>query len=428
MMIGQSVWSNYDQAIDGLSSSEIFRKRLSGPKNAVREYWGLPQGNDDQHKQIWSTYVLMTPVSQVVEYLKHENRVYLTHINTPKEVVIAGDPQACRRMIDTLKCDAFRAPADDVLHCDAMASEYDELARLTSLPICSQPETIFYSAADYKPITLESHAIGHAIAKGLCQPLDFPRLINQVYDNGAKIFVEVGAGSTCSRWIRENLKDKEHVTVSLNKRGSNDHTSIVKALAKLVSHQVSLDLSPLYTQEPENAGQRRSMVKTITLGGSRIKSRILSNTNQEIAETLSSNVLIHKTWEQPQTLPNVEPSEPVNLSNFQSTVLNHENSAKCALNHCLTSNEKLNYGQPIKMPLDNNSFSLELAQKNNNFCPEITLSELHKNQYQKLSYNTSRITKNHAAFLRNQQESLKQIGDIIQHKVTFSKQLLDSES
>ncbi|NEP27549.1 hypothetical protein, partial [Moorena sp. SIO3I6] len=369
-----------------------------------------------------------TPVSQVVEYLKHENRVYLTHINTPKEVVIAGDPQACRRMIDTLKCDAFRAPADDVLHCDAMASEYDELARLTSLPIGSQPETIFYSAADYKPITLESHAIGHAIAKGLCQPLDFPRLINQVYDNGAKIFVEVGAGSTCSRWIRENLKDKEHVTVSLNKRGSNDHTSIVKALAKLVSHQVSLDLSPLYTQEPENAGQRRSMVKTITLGGSRIKSRILSNTNQEIAETLSSNVLIHKTWEQPQTLPNVEPSEPVNLSNFQSTVLNHENSAKCALNHCLTSNEKLNYGQPIKMPLDNNSFSLELAQKNNNFCPEITLSELHKNQYQKLSYNTSRITKNHAAFLRNQQESLKQIGDIIQHKVTFSKQLLDSES
>ncbi|AOW99674.1 beta-ketoacyl synthase [Moorena producens PAL-8-15-08-1] len=428
MMIGQSVWTNYDQAIDGLSSSEIFRTRLSGPKNAVREYWGLPQGNDDQHKQIWSTYVLITPVSQVVEYLKHENRVYLTHINTPKEVVIAGDPQACRRLIDTLKCDAFRAPADDVLHCDAMASEYHELARLTSLPIGSKPETIFYSAADYKPITLESHAIGHAIAKGLCQPLDFPRLINQVYDNGAKIFVEVGAGSTCSRWIGENLKDKEHVTVSLNKRGSNDHTSIVKALAKLVSHQVSLDLSPLYTQEPENAGQRRSMVKTITLGGSRIKSRILSNTNQEIAETLSSNVLIHKTWEQPQTLPNVEPSEPINLSNFQSTVLNHENSAKCALNHCLTSTEKLNYGQPIKMPLDNNSWSLELAQKNHKFCPEITLSELHKNQYQKLSYNTSRITKNHAAFLRNQQESLKQIGDIIQQKVTFSKQLLDSES
>ncbi|NEO42337.1 MAG: PfaB family protein [Moorea sp. SIOASIH] len=428
MMIGQSVWSNYDQAIDALSSSPIFSTRLSGPKNAVREYWGLPQGKDDQHKQIWSTYVLMTPVSQVVECLKHENRVYLTQINTPKEVVIAGDPQACRRVIETLKCDAFRAPGNNVIHCDPMASEYHELARLTSLPICSQPETIFYSAAEYKPITLESHAIGHAMAKGLCQPLDFPRLINQVYDDGAKIFVEVGAGSTCSRWIGENLKHKEHVTVSLNKRGSNDYTSIVKALAKLVSHQVSLDLSPLYTQEPENSGQRRSMVKTITLGGSRIKSTILSNTNQEIAEALSSNVLIHKTWEQPQTLPNFKASEPVTSSNFQSTVLNHENIANRAFNHSVTSTETLNYGQPIKMPLENNNYSLELDKKSNNLFLGVNLSELHKNQYQKLSYNTSRITKNHAAFLMNQQEYLKQISDIIQHQVTFSKQLLDSES
>lgn len=428
MMIGESVWTNYDQAIDGLSSSEIFRTRLSGPKNAVREYWGLPQGNDDKHKQIWSTYVLITPVFQVVEYLKHENRVYLTHINTPKEVVIAGDPQACRRLIDTLKCDAFRPPADDVLHCDAMASEYHELARLTSLPIGSQPETIFYSAAEYKPITLESHAIGDAIAKGLCQPLDFPRLIKQVYDNGAKIFVEVGAGSTCSRWIGENLKDKEHVTVSLNKRGSNDHTSIVKALAKLVSHQVSLDLSPLYTQEPENSGKRRSMVKTITLGGSRIKSTILSNTNQEIVEALSSNVLIHKTWEQPQTLPNFEASEPVTLSNLHSTVLNHENSDNCALKYSIISTKEIDYGQAIKIPIENKKYSLELDQKSNNFGLEVTLSELHKTQYKNLSYNTSRITKNHAAFLRNQEESLKQIGDIIQHQVTFSKELLDSES
>ncbi|NEO18230.1 MULTISPECIES: PfaB family protein [unclassified Moorena] len=428
MMIGQSVWSNYDQAIDGLSSSEIFRRRLSGPKNAVREYWGLPQGNDDQHEQIWSTYVLMTPVSQVVEYLKHENRVYLTHINTPKEVVIAGDPQACRRMIDTLKCDAFRAPADDVLHCDAMASEYHELARLTSLPISSQPDTIFYSAADYKPITLESHAIGHAIAKGLCQPLDFRRLINQVYENGAKIFVEVGAGSTCSRWIGENLKDQEHVTVSLNKRGSNDHTSIVKALAKLVSHHVSLDLSPLYTQEPENSGKQRSMVKTITLGGSPIKSTILTNTNQEIAEALSSKVLIHQTSEHPQTLLNFKPSKPVTSPTLKKTLINPENSANISLNYSVITSEEINSGQPpLKIPLENNH-SLELAQNSNNLMLGVNFSELYKNQYKKLSYNTSHITKNHAAFLRNQQESLKQIGDIIQHQVTFSKQLLDSES
>ena len=80
---------------------------------------------------------------------------------------------------------------------------------------------------------IDSNSIGKNIAKALCHQLDFPRLVNRAYNDNIRIFIEVGVGSNCSRWISEILKDKEHLAVSLNRRGVDDHTSIIKALAKL---------------------------------------------------------------------------------------------------------------------------------------------------------------------------------------------------
>lgn len=198
MMFSQGVWTSFNQLSDALNSSQLFSTRLSGAKNAVREYWGLPQGQNNE-AEFWSTYVLMASVSQVRECLKHEKRVYLTQINTPKELIIAGDAQACMRMIESLKCDAFRAPFNHVIHCEAMTSEYDELVKLNTLPTQSVADVVFYSAAEYKPITVDSQAIAQNIAKVLCQQLDFPELVNRVYKDDTKIFIETGVGSNCSR-------------------------------------------------------------------------------------------------------------------------------------------------------------------------------------------------------------------------------------
>jgi len=77
-------------------------------------------------------------------------------------------------VIESLKCDAFRAPFNHVIHCEAISSEYDELFRLNTLPTQNVADIAFYSAADYEPITVDSQAIAHNLAKVLCQQLDFP--------------------------------------------------------------------------------------------------------------------------------------------------------------------------------------------------------------------------------------------------------------
>lgn len=246
MMYAQGVWGDLDRSSDVINTSPLFQTRLAGSKEAVREYWQL---SDEQSGELWRTYVVMANSDVIKEKLRLHQRVYLTQISTPKEAVIAGDPQSCERVIKSLGCDAFRAPFNHVIHCEAMKSEYDKLIKLNTLPLRESPEITFYSAAKYQEIVHTSPEIAHSLTQTLCQQLDFPRLVNRVYQDNYRIFVEVGAGSNCSRWIKDILKSKEHATVSLHRRGTNDFTSLIKAIAKLLSHRAQLDLSPLYSQE-----------------------------------------------------------------------------------------------------------------------------------------------------------------------------------
>jgi len=285
MLYALNVWTNGEERSNFVHSSPLFQTRLAGPKNAVRDYWGLPQAQD--HKALWNSYVLQAPASAVINCLEKESWVYLTHINTPAEVVIAGDPRSCLRVIEALSCKAFRAPSDCVLHCEPMASEYDELIELNTSPVHNTPEIKFYSAANYEPIPLDKESLAHKISLVVCQCVDFPQLINRVYEDGARIFIELGPNDTCSRWIAENLKQKEHVTLSINRRGVDDHTTIVRVLAQLISHRVSLDLSLLYCPIPKGATRNKSLVKTVKLDQCRITPTSLTQEDRKSCENLN---------------------------------------------------------------------------------------------------------------------------------------------
>jgi PfaB family protein len=246
MMFATGVWAQGDQAADRLKASDSFRARLAGSQLAVREYWGMSSDTGAETGELWSNYLVMCPPEKIQAALESESRVYLTHINTPRQVVIGGDPQACQRVLAKLRCSSLQAPFDYALHCEAMRSEFDALVDLHDWPVENVPPQLMYSAADYSAINIERHEISQKIGHMLTTPLDFPRLINKVYEDGARVFIEVGAGSNCARWIDESLKNSPHLALSLNRRGTDDYTTLVRSIARLHSHRVPLDMTRLY--------------------------------------------------------------------------------------------------------------------------------------------------------------------------------------
>ncbi|MDP2964564.1 MAG: PfaB family protein [Pelolinea sp.] len=246
MMFASGVWTQADETSASLRASPLFRTRLAGPQNTVRESWKLPIKNQsDADEIIWANYVVMAAPEAVNVVLKSESRVFITHINTPRQVAIAGDPAACRRVIETLKCNSLQAPFNYALHCEAMQSEFNDLQTLLSWPVSNQPGMTLYSAATYQAMPIEQKAIARQIAYGLCHQLDFPRLVHQAYTDGARIFIELGAGSNCSRWVDDSLKDRPHAAFSINRKGLDDHAAILQLLAKLISHHVPVNLSAI---------------------------------------------------------------------------------------------------------------------------------------------------------------------------------------
>jgi PfaB family protein len=245
MLFALKVWANGDKSEAILDSSELFKKRISGEREAIRDFWKETHVEPD-NPDLWANYILMLPTEQVETALSGSRRVFLTHVNTPRQVVIGGDPLECQRIIAELKAPSLRAPFDHVLHCEAMAGEYPGILEMNIWPIWQDPGLRLYTADTYAPLVIEPEEIAASLSRMLCKPLDFPRLIHEVYQAGARIFVEVGAGSNCSRWISETLKDSPHLAVSLDRKGSDDAPAITRALARLACHHVPLNLEALF--------------------------------------------------------------------------------------------------------------------------------------------------------------------------------------
>ncbi|MGM3307904.1 PfaB family protein [Anabaena sp. WFMT] len=427
MMVAQGVWSNFYEVSNTFNSSALFGDRLSGPKNAVREHWGLPKYSATSDNNFWSNYVLMATPAQVRECLKNETRVYLTQINTSEEVLIAGEPAACERVIKTLGCNAFPAPFDHVIHCQAMASESQELEKLYTLPAQTIPGITFYSAAEYQPTTLDSQEIAHNIAKGLCQQLDFPRLVNRVYADGAKIFIEAGAGGICSRWIDKNLSNQEHITVSLNRRGIDDHSSLVKALAKLLSHGVHLDLSPLYNLSSATAKQNKSTLRKITLGGNSITAAILNKDNRKLFQKASQIKQQQKISNYPEykIINSLQPPGKIAPSDIYSQP--EKITMKTIMDNGLKPREQLQSSELTSSQKPNIPSTLTPSLITQETSNTISMNDLKLSQYQKLSANNSKLTQAHTSFLHARQDFSQQMSEIIQLQLACAQTLLSED-
>lgn len=406
MLMALKVWLDMGE-MHSSTHSELFKTRLSGPKNAVRELWGVPlsqktpEAQEAPDEDFWATYVVIKPAIEVIEALQQESRVYLTHINTPEEVVIAGDAEACLRLIQHWQCNHFRAPASHVLHCEPTRLEYDEFVKWHTLPVQPIDGIRFYSAADDAPVRFDTHSIAHNIAKALCQPVDFPRLINRAYQDGARIFLEMGPGGTCSRWIRETLKQQPHVAIPTNIRGMDDRTALIRVLAQLVSHQVPVDLFPLYEYTLAQKPKGRSLVKTVIPGGNNIKDAILTEEAiQRFAEYRFPATVKHPPAVYPPLFPGPKPPikhedvfvpqrQPVTANGMEADVVEPVLAMSAAIN---TSTN------PSPPPDDAS------------WVPMSQCSSL----YETLSSNRAHSAQVHRSFLQFRQESLHQIQQLIQ--------------
>lgn len=276
MLFATGGWQRSARRDDRISATPLFRDRLTGRRRTVRELWNLPQDTPDT--AVWGSFVLLESADRITEALGRHDRVFLTHVNTPTEAVIAGDPDQCRALVEELGCPSARSPVGSVMHCPVVDGELDGLAELNDHPTGSPDGLELLSAYDYGTVTdLDRTEVARRIARTLRGTIDFPRLVRAAYDRGFRYFIETGPGATCTRWVHDTLGDAEHVALPVDRRGVPAARSVAQLAARLAAHGLPVDLTGLLGPDPVDSA-RPARLRVPVGGGASIPAGIAART------------------------------------------------------------------------------------------------------------------------------------------------------
>jgi PfaB family protein len=310
MAFSLGVWESTDKMSSILHSDPLFQERLAGSMDAARELWGLGRADQKKDQSIWECYTVAASAEEIEALIADKKHVYILIINSPHELVIAGETQAVREVVKSIDHQCTLTPMSDTIHCEVVKSEYDQVANLHTSPISQIPNVQFYSAAAYTPTEISSETLADNIANIYCKTIDYPKLVSQVYQDGARIFVEVGPKSNCSKWINEILHDKPHLAISLDRKGAGTYITLLRALAQLHSHRVPIDFSAIYGSDTDFDHEEKSLKKSVTLGGSRIRPLIENEQNRlRLHPVIESPPAMVQSPLLPDPVPKPEPIE-----------------------------------------------------------------------------------------------------------------------
>jgi PfaB family protein len=276
MWASLDVWQTPHAMINATENSDIFNHAISGELTAVRRAWQLA----DNESIVWNSFVVRADSNEIKALLPEFHRAYLA-ITQGDTCVIAGCETSCKALLATLGKRGIAANRVTAMHtAPAMLvhGQVQDFYTQALKPEALKPKALeaaaqdlpirFISAAQTAPVTVDSHSIGRAIADTFCSPLDFSALIQNATEQGARLFVEVGADRQTSTLIDkishahagQSTANEATAAIACNAKGADAITSLLKCLAQLISHRVPLSLAPLIQPLSANAAPLSSAV------------------------------------------------------------------------------------------------------------------------------------------------------------------------
>ncbi len=249
MWASLNVWKKPHALIEMTQTSPIFTTAISGELTAVRQDWQL-NGNESIQ---WNSFVVRSDAQAIEALLPEFPRAYLAIIQGDT-CVLAGCESTCRALLKKLGKRGIAANRVTAMHTTPALSQHSQVREFYTQPLFNElPKHIrFISAAGLPtgaPVNIDSDSIALSIADTFCSTLDFTALIQSARQQGARLFVEVGADRQTSTLIDKiNRSDDvadQCCTIASNAKGGDDVVTLIKCIGQLITHQIPLSVEPL---------------------------------------------------------------------------------------------------------------------------------------------------------------------------------------
>jgi acyl transferase domain-containing protein/NADP-dependent 3-hydroxy acid dehydrogenase YdfG len=194
---------------------------------------------------------VQAPIDEVRGLLNELDGVVGANHNAPTQCVLSGATNAIARIEAVLAAKGIAVRRLDVataFHSPLVASSSAPFqAYLGQLDIAA-PVIDVYGSADAAVYPRDPRAVRERLAAQIARPVLFLDQVEAMYARGVRTFIEVGPGSVLTELVGRILRDREHLAINLDRKGSHGLTSLQIALGRLAVRGVAMDLGILWAQ------------------------------------------------------------------------------------------------------------------------------------------------------------------------------------
>ncbi|HAH07368.1 MAG TPA: type I polyketide synthase [Elusimicrobia bacterium] len=238
-------WKDRDLMLRRMEQSSLFVSDLTGPCNAARKTWGLAA-----HEAVdWTLGVIDRPEKLVRTAVDKMEKVFLLIVNTPKECVVGGAKAAVSRLVSGLGATFLPLEGVTTVHCKVAREVEDAYRALHKLPTEAPPGVRFFSGAWGRSYLVDQDTAAQAVTAQAVSGIDFPAVVERAYQDGFRVFLEMGPRNSASRMVSRILGERPHLARSACVRDQDGISTLLRLLAALLAERIPVNLAALYGAE-----------------------------------------------------------------------------------------------------------------------------------------------------------------------------------
>ncbi|MDY6862244.1 MAG: beta-ketoacyl synthase N-terminal-like domain-containing protein [Thermodesulfobacteriota bacterium] len=241
MIIGHSAGEYVAWMAAGILDQEEFYKRQEMVSNIY---------TTDNNRVETAMVAVSAGREKIEEILKDvRGKIFVTNDNCPHQVVVVGEIKATAQFTETLgknKIMHEELPSKEAHHTPLSADYAGPLLRCLSTFSISSPKIPIYSATTASVYPDAPSKILDLMVEYWLKPLEFQKTIKTMYNDGARIFIEVGPGANLTAFVDDTLRGKSYLAVPSNNRRRSGIAQLCHLIGILAAQHVPLSLSYLY--------------------------------------------------------------------------------------------------------------------------------------------------------------------------------------
>lgn len=180
---------------------------------------------------------------------KYPGRISLSFFHSPRQQSLAFSPEILKEITETLHkagVKTMSVPMNRPFNSPWCSKALPSIKQFLSHWVRHIPKIPVYSCATAERLPAQPRTILHLTTDQWTAPIRFDATIRRMFEDGFRVFIELGARGNMTNAIDEILRNEPHQAVAVNRIHRSGLVQLHHALGMLAAQGVQLDLTLLH--------------------------------------------------------------------------------------------------------------------------------------------------------------------------------------